>query len=356
MAVRTACVKLGLLPIRAGLKAAACQASPDSCIVTPVHSLAPGLRGRLPKCKLWEPEVWEPWVIRRMVPFQGLPDDHRISTWPLQAPTVCGSLGFGWPRPQTRWTATICRRPNGPTTPCAVLQGRICRIRSAPLPDAQHLGRVMRAAPDTWVDLFQPPGQRRYRAGPRTTNLDCQTLTTPVTGGPGGSRRLFRNLAVPRQAAQDRDRVPPGPRRLRGPSRTCRSSGRTVAVGSCPVVDGGVVAVARSAEMDTGRWHPNGLGVEANQPTQVVLVPSRRQPRVGNARLGDRACRSRMWVMCWGQPCCVVGGVARADAAVVLDPFPSERVLQATVATPLAGCPIEGPVAGRPAACRVIQF
>lgn len=70
-----------------------------------------------------------------------------------------------------------------------------------------------------------------------------------------------------------------------------------------------------------------------------------------------------------------MGGVARADAAVVLDPFPSERVLQATVATlvvdldvqpmvrpllpdpahhrlwatPLAGCPIEGPDAARPA-------
>lgn len=84
-----------------------------------------------------------------------------------------------------------------------------------------------------------------------------------------------------------------------------------------------------------------------------------------------------MWVMCWEQPCCVVGGVARADAAVVLDPFPSERVLQATVATlvvdldmqpmvrpllpdpahhrlwatPLAGC-----CADRLAACRVIQF
>ena len=268
MAVRTACVKLGLLPIRAGLKAAACQASPDSCIVTPVHSLAPGLRGRLPKCKFVGARgLGASGGRRRMVPSRVLPEDHRISTWPLQAPTVCGSLGFGWPRPQTRWTAAICRRPNGPTTPCAVLQGRICRIRSAPLPGAQHLGRVMRAAPDTWVDLFQPPGQRRHRAGPRMTNLDRQTLTTPATGGPGGSRRLLRNLAVPRQAAQDRDRVPPGPRRLRCPSRTCRSSGRTVAVGPCPVVDGGVVAVARSAEMDTGRWHPNGLGVEANQPT-----------------------------------------------------------------------------------------
>ena len=63
--------------------------------------------------------------------------------------------------------------------------------------------------------------------------------------------------------------------------------------------------------------HLNGFGLEANQPAQVVLVPGGRQPLVGNAHLEGPVLPQQV-VRDTLQDGHVVGGVAGADAAVVL--------------------------------------
>ena len=59
------------------------------------------------------------------------------------------------------------------------------------------------------------------------------------------------------------------------------------------------------------------FGLEANQPAQVVLVPGGRQPLVGNAHLEGPVLPQQV-VRDALQDGRVVGGGARADAAVVL--------------------------------------
>lgn len=252
--------------MRVELGAVPCQASPNLCIVTAVRSLVPGLRTGS----------------RPVVPVQ-----------------VVGASGTaaGWCRPKSFWRTVESRRSRfrtllaaedwdlddrgyklGGRTRC--VGGPTASERLARSSKVGFTGPVQpptgRAAPwtshpgSTDTDM-RPPGQRQHRAGPPTTVLDRKTSTAPATGGSGGPRRLLRKLAVPPQAVQDRDRVWLGPRRLRGP--TCRLSGRTVAVGSFPMVDSGVGAVAMSTGMDAGRLHPNGLGVEAGQSHANAIAP-----------------------------------------------------------------------------------
>ena len=50
-------------------------------------------------------------------------------------------------------------------------------------------------------------------------------------------------------------------------------------------IEAGIDALRASDRPNTGRLHLNWFGLETNQLTQVVLVPTRRQPLVGDAHL-----------------------------------------------------------------------
>ena len=63
--------------------------------------------------------------------------------------------------------------------------------------------------------------------------------------------------------------------------------------------------------------HLNRFGLEANQPAQVVLVPGRGQPLVGNAHL-EGSVLPKQVVGNALEDGHVVSGLARPNAAVVL--------------------------------------
>ena len=98
------------------------------------------------------------------------------------------------------------------------------------------------------------------------TSLSIGGIKRPVVLGPKGERLDLRLS----------DHACPGLPPL-NPGRRCGPAVCLSPTGSGPAASG--------LGPRAGRLHPNEFGAEANQPAQVVLVPARRQPLVGNAHL-----------------------------------------------------------------------